>query len=335
MTAEPSSPTRKKAPLSTQLLVAAGVFIPFAGLIAAVISVWGWGFTWLDFWLLVGFYLATALGITVGFHRLFTHRSFETYRPLKALLAVLGSMAVQGPLLTWVAVHRRHHRYSDQPEDPHTPHHSGRGFWGRIRGFIHAHFGWLFHPSEADTLVYAKDIYANRMLRWISYLFPLWVTLGLVVPGAIGGLVAGTWVGFWRAFLWGGLVRVFLVHHVTWSVNSVCHLWGSQPHTWSDQSRNNLLFGFLALGEGWHNTHHAFPTSARHGLRWWEVDLSYYFIRTLSWLGLAWDIKLPSQRTLEKVAAKRREIKAQRKEARRRARAQRRQKDKSNHEVLH
>jgi len=271
------------------------VVLPLLGLAAAAVLLWGWGFHWADLGLMLSLYVVTILGVTVGFHRLFTHRSFETYGFVQFLLGVLGSMAVQGPLLDWVALHRRHHQHSDRPGDPHSPHTHGGGVLGLLRGLWHAHIGWLFDPRPPDLDRYAKDLYQSRALRAVSALFPAWVTVGLLLPAALGGLLTGTWTGVVTGFLWGGLARVFLVHHVTWSVNSVCHFWGLRPYKSKDESRNNVVFGYLALGEGWHNTHHAFPTSARHGLRWWQFDLTYWVIRVLAWLGLAWNVKLPSR----------------------------------------
>jgi stearoyl-CoA desaturase (delta-9 desaturase) len=270
------------------------VVLPFLGVVAAAVLLWGGAFSWVDLGLLLGMYLLTALGITVGFHRLFVHRSFETSVVVKFVLAILGSMAVQASLLKWAAQHRRHHQHSDQPGDPHSPHHQGKARLGWLRGFWHAHLGWAFAPDAEGLERYVKDIRQSVSLRVASALFPLWVALGLLVPACLGWLLTGTWLGAARGLIWGGLVRIFLVHHVTWSVNSVCHLWGLRPYHSEDESRDNFVFGVLALGEGWHNTHHAFPTSARHGLRWWQLDLSYWFIRGLSLLGLAWDVKLPS-----------------------------------------
>jgi stearoyl-CoA desaturase (delta-9 desaturase) len=284
---EPLSPAARAATL-------AAVFLPLAGFAAGVASVWGWGFGWVDFGLLAGMYVLSALGITVGFHRLFTHKSFETNAVVRFVLAALGSMAVQGSVLKWVAVHRRHHQHSDTPDDPHSPHHAGRGPWGVARGFWHAHIGWAFRPDPVNLDRYVADLRKLASVRVASALFPVWIVLGLAIPAALGGVLTGSWVGALLGLLWGGLVRVFLVHHVTWSVNSVCHLWGSRPYPEKDRSRNNLLFGILAMGEGWHNNHHAFPTSARHGLRWWQVDASYYVIRVMAWVGLAWKVRLPA-----------------------------------------
>ena len=168
-----------------------------------------------------------------------------------------------------------------------------------IRGFWHAHIGWAFTRDPAGLDRYIADLKKLTSVRLASALFPLWIVLGLAIPAVLGGILTGTWAGVWLGFLWGGLVRVFLVHHVTWSVNSVCHLWGSRPYSDRDRSRNNLLFGILAMGEGWHNNHHAFPTSARHGLRWWQIDTSYYLIRLLTWFGLAWKVRLPTAETCQ------------------------------------
>jgi stearoyl-CoA desaturase (Delta-9 desaturase) len=272
----------------------AAVILPFLALGAAAVFLWDWGFHWVDLGLLLGMYVLTALGITVGFHRLFTHRSFRANGVVRFVLGVLGSMAVQGPLLKWVALHRRHHAHSDKAGDPHSPHLHGSGVLGLLGGLWHAHMGWLFLPEPPDLDHYDKDLRQSSLLRTVSTLFPLWVALGLVLPAVLGGLITRSWAGVWTGLIWGGLVRVFLVHHVTWSINSVCHLWGMRPYRSGDQSRDNVVFGVLGLGEGWHNTHHAFPTSARHGLRWWQIDVSYYVIRALALLGLAWRVKVPS-----------------------------------------
>ena len=219
---------------------------------------------------------------------------------IKVIWAVLGSMAVQGPMLKWVGMHRWHHQHSDTPEDPHSPQHGGSGVLGLLRGFWHAQIGWLFDADPPGLDRYSKDLSASRTLRVTSALFPLWIALGLIIPAVLGGIITQSWAGVWTGLIWGGLVRIFLVHHVTWSVNSACHLWGLQPYKSNDESRNNALFGILAMGEGWHNTHHAFPTSARHGLRWWQIDMSYWVIRTMALLGLAWNLKLPTAEAQER-----------------------------------
>jgi stearoyl-CoA desaturase (delta-9 desaturase) len=290
------------APLTVRIATLFGVVLPFLGLASAVFFVWGWGFSWLHVGLLAGMYLLTAVGVTVGYHRLFTHRSFETTRPMKLVFAVLGSMAIEGPLLKWVATHRLHHQHSDGAEDPHSPHHHGEGLRGLIAGAWHAHVGWLFDRDPENLSRYVGDLQSDTLLRRISRTWTLWSAVGLLLPALLGGLITWTWAGALLGFLWGGLTRVFLVHHVTWSINSVCHLWGTRPFRSNDHSRNNAVFGVLGLGEGWHNNHHAFPTSARHGLRWWEFDASYWIIRALELCRLAWKVKLPGVEAIARRA---------------------------------
>jgi stearoyl-CoA desaturase (delta-9 desaturase) len=277
--------------------------IPLLGLATGIVLVWGWGVSWLDLGLLAGFYLLTAIGITVGFHRLLVHRSFETSKVVKVILGALGSMAVQGSVFMWVARHRQHHHHSDTLADPHSPHRFTGSLLGRLRGFWHAHIGWAF-GSSPDLRRYVLDLKKSRSLSVVSALFPAWLVLGLVLPAVLGGLITGTWAGAGTGFIWGGLVRIFLVHHVTWCVNSVGHIWGAQPFRSSDQSRNNFLVGVFALGEGWHNTHHAFPTSARHGLKWWQLDMSYWFIRLMAMFGLAWNVRVPTADAIARQSAR-------------------------------
>jgi stearoyl-CoA desaturase (delta-9 desaturase) len=269
------------------------VVLPLAGLAAAIVLLWGRGFSWIYLGLMAGMFVLTGLGITVGYHRLFTHRAFDAHGAVKAALVIFGSMAVQGPLIKWVAVHRRHHQHSDEHDDPHSPRLHGDSPWGMIRGLCHAHIGWFFEADIPGIRRYAADLERDTLLRRVSALFPLWAALGLLLPAALGGLITMTWTGVLLGFLWGGLARLCLVHHVTWSINSVCHLWGTRPYRSHDHSRNNVVFGILGLGEGWHNNHHAFPTSARHGLRWWQLDGSYWLIRSLESLGLAWNVRVP------------------------------------------
>jgi stearoyl-CoA desaturase (delta-9 desaturase) len=285
--------TSKRISRLARLVYAVGLLLPFLGLVAGIVLLWGRGFGWVELGLLLGMYALTGLGISVGFHRLFTHRAFDTHPVIQFILGVLGSMAVQGPLLRWAAYHRLHHQHSDQPDDPHSPHHYGSGLLNLLRGLWHAHVGWFFQSDPPNLSRYVKDLCQSAMLRTVSALFPVWVLLGLLVPALLGGLLIGGWIGVLLGLLWGGLARIFLVHHVTWSVNSVCHLWGRQPFRVHDHSKNNFLFGVLALGEGWHNNHHAFPTSARFGLRWWQIDVGYWTIRALAVLGLARNVRLP------------------------------------------
>jgi len=284
------------------MLNLAGVILPVIGLIAAIILLWGVAFNGVHLAILAGMYIITALGITVGYHRFFTHRSFKTPRFMEVILVILGSMAVEGSVMQWVAVHRRHHQHSDDHDDPHSPHTHGDSVWGMIRGMWHAHMGWIVGARAPGLARYAQDLRKDKLILWMSRLFPLWVLLGLLLPAVLGGLITMTWTGALLGFLWGGLVRVFCVHHVTWSINSVCHIWGTKAFKSSDESRNNAIFGVLAMGEGWHNNHHAFPTSARHGLRWWQVDISYLVIWGMSKVGLARDVRIPSP---ARMAAKR------------------------------
>ncbi|WP_238602600.1 acyl-CoA desaturase [Fimbriiglobus ruber] len=300
-----TSPPRRRIPrqrlsFAGQLWTFLGVTVPLGGLVAAIVLLWGWGFSWVDLGLLLGMYVVTMLGITVGFHRLFVHRSFETSVPVKVALTAAGSMAVQGTMLQWVGLHRWHHQHSDCEEDVHSPHHGGDGLLGFLGGFWHAHVGWAFLADPPGLERYTQDLRKSPSLRAASALFHFWAVLGLLIPALLGGLISGSWAGAATGLVWGGLVRILLVHHLTWSINSVCHLWGRQPYRSNDESRNNFIFGVLAMGEGWHNTHHVFPTSARHGLRWWELDASYWVIRSLSAVGLTWNLKLPSAEAQEK-----------------------------------
>ncbi|MEM8834363.1 MAG: fatty acid desaturase [Planctomycetota bacterium] len=288
-----------RAPIAMKVANFIGVVVPFLGLIAAIILLWGIAFNWTYLILLVVMYVITAFGITIGYHRFFTHRSFKTSKPVAALLAIMGSMAVEGPVLEWVAVHRKHHQHSDDEHDPHSPHSHGSGIKGVFLGFIHAHVGWMFSLKPQHLKKYTHDLQKDKLIRRMSSLFPLWAAIGLIVPALIGGLVTMTWTGALLGFLWGGLVRVFLVHHVTWSINSVCHIWGTRPFKSHDHSRNNPIFGVLGMGEGWHNNHHAFPTSARHGLRWWEFDASWIVIWAMSKVGLVYDVRVPTGERLE------------------------------------
>lgn len=273
------------------------IFLPPLGVIAAMILLWGGCFGPMYLALFGVMYLLTGFGITIGFHRLFTHGGFKTNPAMVWILGILGSMAIEGNVIWWVATHRRHHQHSDKELDPHSPHASRKsGFLGAARGLLHAHVGWSFSDScnQTDQKRYAPDLLADKRIVTIDRLFPLWVVIGLLIPGVIAGVVTHTWTGALLGFLWGGLVRVFMVHHITWSVNSICHFWGSRDHETGDESRNNALMGILGLGEGWHNNHHAFPTSARHGLEWWQIDPSWLVICLMVKLGLVASVKTAS-----------------------------------------
>ena len=266
--------------------------VPPAMLLVAGWMAWGGTLHWPDLVVLAITYTLSGFGVTVGYHRLFTHRSFKTSRPMRALLAVLGSMAVEGPVIEWVATHRKHHRYSDEDGDPHSPHvDQAPGWRGALRGLAHAHLGWMFRGKDmANPARYAKDLLADRDLRFISRTFPLWVVAGLALPFGLGIALTGSLAGGLTALLWGGAVRIFLLHHVTFSINSLCHFFGRRPFATGDESRNLAWLAPLAFGEAWHNNHHAFPTSARHGLGRHQADPSAWLIAALARTHLAWDV---------------------------------------------
>jgi stearoyl-CoA desaturase (Delta-9 desaturase) len=268
---------------------------PLVGVVLAMIALWGRGISGLDLGLFLAFYAVTGLGITVGFHRLLTHQSFKAPPAVRVAFAVAGSLAIQGSVIDWVATHRRHHAYSDRPGDPHSPHvDAAGGTVGILRGLWYAHVGWLFTPEGTVQRAWAPDLLRDRSIARVSRAFPWLVLASFLLPAVLGGLLTGTLAGAASAFLWAGLVRIFVLHHVTWSINSICHVFGTRPFESHDESRNNAVMALLGFGEGWHNGHHAFPASARHGLRWWEVDASWLVIRTLSAVGLARDIKTPT-----------------------------------------
>jgi stearoyl-CoA desaturase (delta-9 desaturase) len=270
-----------------------GVSLPLAGLIAAIVLLWNRAIGPLELGLLIGFYVITCLGVTLGYHRMFTHRAFEASRAFRATIAILGSMAVEGSVITWVADHRKHHAFSDVEGDPHSPHLAGPGFWGAVKGLWHAHLGWLFETvGTADRQRFAPDLVKDRALRLIDRLFPLWITLTFAIPFALGWLIGGGFTAALTALLWGGLVRVFLLHHITWSINSVCHFFGRKRFDVKDESRNVFWLAPLSMGEAWHHNHHAFPTSAFHGLRWWErlTDPTGLLISLFEKLGLVWNV---------------------------------------------
>jgi stearoyl-CoA desaturase (Delta-9 desaturase) len=266
----------------------AAVIVPFIAVVAAIPLLWNSLVGWTDVAIMVAVYLATAFGITIGYHRLLTHRSFETYRPVKYLFAILGSMAVQGPVIGWVADHRKHHAHTDAEGDPHSPH---VGDGSGLRGLYHAHVGWLFEDHGiAEAKRYAPDLLEDPGMRFISRHFLAWVALSLALPFAVGYAIGGTLEAAALAFFWGGLVRIFFVHHVTWSINSICHFFGERRFETDDRSTNVAWLAVPSLGEAWHHNHHAFPRAAVQGMRWWEIDLSGLTIRAMKRLGLAWNV---------------------------------------------
>lgn len=275
--------------------------IPFIGAGIAIWGLWGSHVSVLDVVLLGALYVGTGLGITVGYHRLFTHRSFHAARPLKIALAILGGMAVEGSVVQWCATHRRHHAYADQFGDPHSPHLAqASGLRGVLLGLWHAHSGWLFGDEMTSEPEYVPDLLADPDLVRIGRAFPLLTVITFVLPAAIGLAVTGTFGGMFAAFLWGTLVRILLLHHVTWSINSICHFYGREAYRARDESKNVWALSPISFGESWHNNHHAFPWSARLGLNAWEVDVGWYAIRGLKALGLATDVKVPSPDQMEK-----------------------------------
>ncbi len=258
-------------PVFKKCAVLVVVLVPLLATVLAIGLLWQRAVGWSDLALLAAMYTLVCLGVTVGFHRMLTHRSFRPHPIVKCVLLVLGSMSFEGPALAWAATHIKHHAQADRQGDPHSP----------IEGFFHAHIGWMFGDDTADPHVYCRNLVKDPLVVFVSRTFLLWALLSLLIPFAIGG---------WTGLLWGGLVRLFLTHHVTWSVNSVCHTFGKREFETNDRSCNEWMVGLLAFGEGWHNNHHAFPRSAFHGLHWWQFDLSGYLIWTLERLGLARDV---------------------------------------------
>ena len=268
------------------------------GVLAAPFYVARFGFGWLDAALFLGTYwLTMGFGLSVGFHRHFTHGSFRAPKPVRWVLAVLGSMGAQGPLSYWVAIHRRHHERSDAEGDPHSPNLHGPGPRGLWRGLWHAHFAWSLDSGMPSSAHYCPDLVREPYLLAVSRRYRAWVALGLLLPTLVGFLATRTWQGAASGLLWGGLVRLFVSSHSTWALNSICHRFGGRPFAPNDRSANNAWLALPTLGESWHNNHHAFPSSAAHGLRWWQLDLNYLSIRLLQGLGLAHEVKRAPTRT--------------------------------------
>jgi stearoyl-CoA desaturase (delta-9 desaturase) len=280
---------------------------PLVALALAVVLLWHRAVGPVDLIVMGGLYMITAVGITLGYHRMFTHRSFESSATFRAIIAALGSMAVQGSVITWVADHRKHHAFTDQEGDPHTPHGFGPGFKGAVQGLWHAHVGWLFETvGTADRQRFAADLVKDRVLRVMDKLFLVFAVLGLVIPFVVGWLIGGTLWGALVGLLWGGFVRIFLLHHVTWSINSVCHFFGRKRFDVEDESRNVFWLAPFSMGEAWHHNHHAFPTSAFHGLTWSErlADPTGWLIAALEKLGVIWNVvRISPERQAAKLLA--------------------------------
>lgn len=268
-------------------LVKVFVVVPLLALIAAVPIAWGWGLNWTDVALAASFYVLTGLGVTVGFHRYFTHRAFKAKRGLRVALAVVGSMAMQGPVIGWVADHRRHHAYADRAGDPHSPWRFGTSAAALAKGFWYAHMGWLFERDRTNARRFAPDLLNDRAIRIVDRLFPLLTIATLLLPAVLGGMITWSWWGALTAFFWASLVRVAALHHVTWSVNSICHMIGDRPFTSRDRSANFWPLALLSFGESWHNSHHADPTGARHGVGRGQIDISarvIWLLEKLNWV---------------------------------------------------
>jgi stearoyl-CoA desaturase (delta-9 desaturase) len=299
----PASPlVEGRKTVAEQSLVIAFMIVPLLALAAAVPLAWGWGLTWLDVGLAVVFYYLTGLGVTVGFHRYFTHGSFKAKRPLRIALAVIGSTAFQGGVIGWVADHRRHHAFSDKEGDPHSPWLFGTSAAAMIRGFWHSHMGWILGRDRTNARRFAPDLLADRDIVAVDRLFLPLTLASLLVPALIGGLVSWSWWGAFTALFWAGLVRVAVLHHVTWSINSICHMFGDRPFAARDRSANVWWLAVLSFGESWHNLHHADPTCARHGVRRGQVDISARIIRVFERLGWAHSVRWPTTRRLERLA---------------------------------
>lgn len=274
--------------------------LPFVGTLAALGLLFYRPIGVMELSLFFGLWLVTGLGLTVGYHRLFTHRAFATSTTMSAVLIIMGSMAGRGPMLSWAAMHRRHHELSDHDGDLHSPRLHGEGLFGRLRGFLHAHLTWMIEHDYPNVAHYVPDLMEDRRLVAVNSHYYSWVALGLLLPAAIGGLATMSLWGALSGLLWGGVVRMFVVEQTFSAINSIMHTFGAQPFvTRDDNSRNLGVMGWLAWGEGWHNNHHAFPYSAAFGLRWFEFDPGFIFIRALEALGLAWDVKVPTE---EKIA---------------------------------
>lgn len=281
------------------------VIVPTLGTLVALASLPFWGISTVAIGLLVVFYSITMAGIIVGFHRYFSHGAFQTTRLLQALFVIMGSMAMQGPLINWVATHRRHHKYSDAPLDAHSPHWHGETPLSGIKGFWYGHIGWMFANKITNSALFAKDLLRDSLIVKLNRDYFVWVGLGVLLPTIFGGLLTLSWKGVCQGFLWGGLVRIFLVHHVCWAISSVSHNYGARPFFTPDKSTNNVWLAIPSFGGTWHNNHHAFPLSPVTGLMWWQLDVGGIVVKLLSLLGLAWNLKTPSRSLIESRQKKR------------------------------
>ncbi|MBA9003539.1 acyl-CoA desaturase [Thermomonospora cellulosilytica] len=299
-----SRPELEPEQTSTGKRVLVGVFtgVPFLALFAALPLAWGHFLGWTDVALMVVFYLVSAAGITVGYHRYFTHSSFKAKRPLRIALGVAGSLAIEGPVITWVADHRRHHKHSDKEQDPHSPWRFGDDWKALAKGLLWAHYGWLFDGAQTSKERFAPDLLADKDIVRLHKLFPALVAVSFLLPAVLGGLLTMSWQGALTALFWAGFVRITLVHHVTWSINSICHTFGKEHFDVRDKSRNVWWLAIPSLGESWHNLHHSDPTCARHGVLKGQVDISARIIWAFEKLGWAYNVRWPNE---DRLAAKR------------------------------
>jgi stearoyl-CoA desaturase (delta-9 desaturase) len=281
-----------------RFLVGVFVGVPTLALIAAIPLAWGWALGWHDIVICAVFYTISGLGITVGYHRYFTHASFKAKTPLRVALAIAGSLAMQGPVITWVSDHRRHHKYSDKEGDPHSPWRYGTDTKALAKGLVFAHMIWLFDPNQTSQEKFSPDLLADKNIKAIDKAFGPLIAVTLLTPALIGGLWSMSWQGALTAFFWASLVRVALLHHVTWSINSICHTFGIEEFDVRDKSRNVNWLAIPSFGESWHNLHHADPTCARHGALKGQIDISARVIRWFEKLGWAYDVRWPDEERL-------------------------------------
>lgn len=267
------------------------IVLPTAGtLLAAYLAIFKGMISWSDVIIFTVMYVITELGVTVGYHRMLVHQSFQTNPVVKFIFLMLGSMTMQGPAINWASIHLKHHAFTDDHEDPHSP---------TMKGWLHSHFGWIFSTTQEEVeearKTFGRKFYQDKLIVFMNNTFFLWTVLGFVISYLLGG---------WTGLLWGGFVRLFFTLHVTWSVNSVCHIFGSRLFNTTDESKNNFLIGLLAMGEGWHNNHHAFPRSAFHGMRWWQIDFSGYLIRGMEAIHLVKNVYRVPEKVLAEKAVK-------------------------------
>jgi stearoyl-CoA desaturase (delta-9 desaturase) len=277
-----------------QVALAMFIAVPFAAVAAAIPVMWGWGVGWHDLVISIVMFYFTGHGITVGFHRHFTHGAFKASTPVRVVMAVAGNMAIEGPVIRWVADHRRHHAYSDKDGDPHSPWRYGETLGALTKGLWHAHIGWLFDIEQTNQERFAPDLLNDPAINRVSRSFKWCVAASLLIPPLWGGLWSMSWAGAATAFFWGSLVRVAMLHHTTWAINSICHTWGEKKFKSRDRSVNVWWLAILSMGESWHNYHHADPSSARHGVRAYEIDTTWYIIAAMRKLGWAKDVRVPS-----------------------------------------